>query len=59
MIKTKHGRTRAKGSKVELMADIICIMLSLEENIPGFTDECADFMRKAGDLEKMDDNADT
>ena len=47
------------GSKVELMADIICIMLSLEENIPGFADECADFMRKAGDLQKMNDDADT
>lgn len=59
MIKTKHGRTRAEGSKGELMADIICIMLSLEENIPGFADECADLMRKAGDLQKMNDDADT
>ena len=59
MIKTKHGRTMVKGSEVELIADIICIMLSLEENIPGFTNECVDFMRKAGDLQKMNDDADT
>lgn len=59
MIKTKHGRTRVKGSKVELMADIICIMLSLEENIPGFADECVDFMRKAEALEDMDDATDS
>ena len=59
MIKTKHGRTRVKGSKVELMADIICIMLSHEENIPGFTDECVDVMRKAGGLEEMDNATDS
>ena len=59
MIKTKHGRTRAKGSKGELIADIICIMLSLEENIPGFANECVDFMRKAEALEDMDDATDS
>lgn len=59
MIKTKYGRTWAKGSKVELMADITCIMLSLEKNIPGFTNECVDFMRKAEALEDMDDATDS
>lgn len=59
MIKTKRGRTRAKGTKVELIAGIICIMLSLEENIPGFTDECIDVMRKAGELEEMDNATDS
>lgn len=55
MIKTKRGIVRVKGSRRELAADIICIMLSLEDHIPGFTEACTELVLRMGELEDIDD----